>query len=449
MASLSVRFDRGTLEVEGDAALDGVIVDARSRSRRTPASRFGAIAAWADANERALGGDLRTGWSAQPRSRAALDLRPYQEQALTAWTAFGRRGVVALPTGAGKSRVAMAASLEAGLPTAVLVPTRALAAQWLAELGRWLGEPIGLVGDGRREVKRTTVFTFESAYRYMDTVGDRFGFLVVDEVHHLGGNLRIEALESCAAIARLGLTATPPDPSDDLSELVGPVVYELGLESLVGTHLANLRLVRETVRLDPVERADYLRLTRSFRELSRAFFASTPGGDYVALSRALGRSPDGRRALRDRAEGEKLASFPAAKRARVRELLTRHRTEKSVVFTAFAENAYAIGTDNLVPVIAAETSARERLDVLRRFQEGPLQTIVAARVLNEGIDVPDASIAIIVAGTLGRREHIQRIGRVLRPRPGKEAIIYELVTAETLDVRRAARRVIHAPRSTP
>src|SRR5262249_3598685 len=152
-----------------------------------------------------------------------------------------RRGVIALPTGAGKTRVAIAAIFETGLPTAVLCPTKVLAAAWVTELRRVLGEPIGLVGDGERTLERVTVLTFESAYRHMDTLGPRFGLLVVDEVHHFASGARIEALEACAAIARLGLTATAPDAGGGeravLDALIGPVVFEMGYADLVGKHL--------------------------------------------------------------------------------------------------------------------------------------------------------------------------------------------------------------------
>lgn len=134
----------------------------------------------------------------------------------------------------------------------------------------------------------------------------------------------------------------------------------------------------------------------------------------------------------------------------MRTLLERHREDRTIVFTALAENAYDVATDNLVPVIAAETSARERQDILQRFRDGKVRAIASARVLNEGIDVPEARVAIIVAGALGAREHVQRIGRVLRPDPKREkqALVYELVTSDTADARRADARTRNAPHAT-
>ncbi|MDF2698190.1 MAG: helicase, partial [Labilithrix sp.] len=241
----SVVFAGGTLLLEGSAAEGpGIVWDERAGKRRAPAYLFGDIAARADLSGERLSGDLRESWSAAPRSWERLGLRSYQETALSAWMASGRRGIVALPTGAGKTRVAVAAILACGLPTVVLCPTRALMAAWAAELGAILGERIGLVGDGERSIERVTVMTFESAYRRLDGVGDRFGLLVVDEVHHFASGARAEALEACAAPARLGLSATAPPPGTEgylrLAELVGPVVMEVSVAELTGKHLAEL-----------------------------------------------------------------------------------------------------------------------------------------------------------------------------------------------------------------
>jgi superfamily II DNA or RNA helicase len=439
-------FHRGTIVVDAPWAPEarGVLWDARTGIYRAAAYRLCGLLDDATARGSSVATSPHHAWHSSPRPSTALELRDYQRDALRAWSTFGGRGLVVLPTGAGKTRLAIAAILEKGLPAAVLCPTRALAAAWVVELGRWLKEPIGLVSDGARRFERTTVLTFESAYRHMDTLGDRFGLLVVDEVHHFGSGARVEALESSAALARLGLTATaPPIESEEMAridDLVGPVVYELGFEDLLGTHLARLERVRIPVRLTPEERAAYTRGVWPFRELRRAYLRGAPGADYIELVRALGKTPAGRRALRMHAAAQELAAFPREKRSRVRELLAQHRGDKTIVFTGYVENAYEVGVDNLVPVIAGETTTREREEILTRFGDGRLRAIAAARVLNEGIDVPDASVAIIVAGALGAREHVQRIGRVLRPSPGKNARAYELVTLDTGDERKSLAR---------
>ncbi|MDF2695537.1 MAG: helicase, partial [Labilithrix sp.] len=154
----------------------------------------------------------------------------------------------------------------------------------------------------------------------------------------------------------------------------------------------------------------------------------------------VGATPEGRAALRDHAAAVKLACFPQAKHALVSQLLSRHRADRTIVFTAAVDDAYRISERDLIPVISAEVGARERERILTKFKDGRIRAIASARVLNEGIDVPEARIAIVASGSLGAREHVQRIGRVLRPAPGKRAIVYELVTRGTLDERLARAR---------
>ncbi|HEY8079950.1 MAG TPA: DEAD/DEAH box helicase family protein [Labilithrix sp.] len=447
--ALTVVFDRGTLRLAGaDELLPFTKRDPASGELRAPAYRFGDLAAWLDACGRGLEGDLRRAWDARPRPIDDLGLRPYQEEALASWEAFGRRGVVALPTGAGKTRVAIAAMRATGLPALVLCPTRALLAAWAEELAKRFDEPIGVVGDGKRRLERVTVMTFESGFRHLSEVGDRFGLLVVDEVHHFAGGIRSEALEACAAPARLGLSATAPragsEGAERLSALIGPVVYEVGVRALVGRHLAELSVLQLPVCLAEDERAAYERLVEPLKQMRRAWFRANRRATYAAFVRAMSADEAGRRAMRAYARGLDIAYFPREKRATVRALLARHRGDRTIVFTARAEDAYRVATDSLVPVITAEVSAAERARILARFRAGSIRAIATARVLNEGIDVPDARVAIVVAGTLGEREHVQRIGRVLRPAPGKRALCYELVTLETVDARLAAARGAHA-----
>jgi superfamily II DNA or RNA helicase len=443
--SARVSFVGGTLLVDGAAAESrGTVWDDRTGTFRAPAYLFHEILAHVEKRGAKLEGDLRENWPAEPRAVDSLCLRSYQVEALDAWTRRSRRGVLALPTGAGKTRIAIAAILACGVPAIVLCPTRALLAMWASELSAVLGERIGIVGDGERTVERVTVMTFESAYRRLDGLGDRFGLLIVDEVHHFASGARAEALEACAAPFRLGLSATAPQSGSEgarrLAELVGPVVVEVSVAELAGTHLANLSIMRIPVELDVEERIYYEKLTRRLAWMRRVFFAKNRGASYEAMLHGVGSTPEGRAALRDYAEAVQLACFPKAKRSVISSLLERHRNERTIVFTARVEDAYCIAETDLIPVITAEVSTRERERILTKFRDGRLRAMVSARVLNEGIDVPDARVAIVVSGSLGAREHVQRIGRVLRPAPGKQALVYELVTQRTVDERQAKSR---------
>lgn len=433
-----MRFTGGTLVLD-----DG---------RRLPAYRFGALAAEADARGETLAGDLRRRWSRVDTEHdvgnadavARLELRPYQREALERWERARRCGIVALPTGAGKTRVAIAAILTCGLPALVLCPTRVLLRSWVRELSSFLDERIGAVGDGAGRIERVTVMTFESGYRRLDTFGDRFGLLVVDEAHHFASGMRTEALESCPAVARLGLTATAPPPDTEgsarLRDLIGPIVMEVPVEDLVGTHLAPLEVVHLPVELEPDERAEYEAKSAPFLDARRKYFRQYRFADYRDMLRDFGRYEMGRRLLRDWSRATRLACFPRAKRALIASLLEQHRSDRSIVFTAHVEDAYAVAEQNLIPVITGEVGARERQRILTQFQAGSLRAIASARVLNEGVDVPDARVAIVAASSLGVREHVQRIGRVLRPAPGKTALVYELITRATVDERIASAR---------
>ncbi len=368
-------------------------------------------------------------------------LRPYQEHAVDAWLGFGRRGIVCLPTGSGKTRVAIAELADQRVSALILCPTRALLGEWRRTLCRWYSGAIGQVGDGEERIEAVTVMTFESAHRKLGELAHLFEMIVVDEVHHFAGGVRAETLATSPAAARLGLTATAPPEgsagSERLTELVGPIVCEVSMTSLLGTHLAKLETVCLRVLLDEDERSLYLRHYRPFADLYAAFARSFPAAEWSAFVDSLSKSAAGRRALEGYHLANRVASFPKAKRALVASLLRKHQSDKTLVFTAFAEDAYAVAKDALVPVITAEVSRAERENVLSRFREGRYRAVVSARVLNEGIDVPDANVAILVGGMLGGREYVQRVGRVLRPGPAKHALAYELVTLGTVDDRRA------------
>jgi superfamily II DNA or RNA helicase len=317
--------------------------------------------------------------------------------------------------------------------------------QWVSTLRAQFGAPIGAVGDGMKSVSRITVMTFESAYRCLDRFGDAFAMRVVDEAHHFASGVRAEALEMCPAAVRLGLTATPPAPgslgAERLHELLGPLVFQLEIADLAGRDLAALDIIRLPVALTPAERVAYERDIEAFTRLRREFRRANPDADWLTCVRAIARLPGGVDVLGSMHRASSLAAFPSAKRRAVQALLARHRRDRTLLFTAAAEHAYSIAEEALVPVITAESTRREREAILSAFREHRVRAISSARVLNEGVDVPDANVAIIVAGALGAREHVQRVGRILRPAENKRAVLYELVTLDTVDeVRFRARR---------
>jgi superfamily II DNA or RNA helicase len=446
MPSVRLSFDRGTLRVDGDAtALGGAVrFDERTGFHRASAHSYASLLRAARDRYVDVVDELATSWAASRRPQQAPPLRGYQEQALLAFDTFDRRGIVALPTGSGKTRVALAAMAREGERTLVLVPTRVLLDQWLSILRAHFGDPIGAVGDGMKSIARITVMTFESAYRCLDRFGDAFGMVVVDEAHHFTGGVRAEALEMCAAPIRLGLTATPPTSgslgAERLRDLIGPVVFELQIADLAGKDLAPLEVVRLYVSLTPAERERYAADMERFTALRRDVLRTNPDAEWLTCVRAIARVPDGTKVLSAMYRAGALAAFPSAKRSAVQELLIRHRSDRTLLFTATTDAAYTIAEQALIPVITADVPRTERDAILASFRDRRVRAICSARVLNEGVDVPEANIAIIVAGALGVREHVQRVGRILRPNNDKRAIAYELVTMDTVDEARTRAR---------
>ncbi|MBK7584853.1 MAG: DEAD/DEAH box helicase family protein [Myxococcales bacterium] len=444
---MRLSFEHGTLVISEPPELDlgfapGVMWDPRVALWRAPAHFHAELTHTLRAKRLPLEDTVRPVPSALSAPWTEPTLRPYQKGALLAWTLAERRGLVVLPTGAGKTRVAVAALAELRLPALVVVPTRALLAQWHAELGRVCPEPVGIWGDGERRNGTVTVATFESAYRLMPELGSRFDVLIVDEVHHFGLGQRDELLEMCVAQHRLGLTATPPDPVAlaRLDGLIGPVVYELGVADLTGTYLADFDLIELRLALDADERRRYQEDHGRFVTVFKPFARQNPNAAWQDFTSVAMQSAEGRAALAAWRRSRRLLSLTRKKLAAVHEILQRHRSSKVLVFTADNHAAYTIARCELITPITCEIRRKERARALSAFQEGSLRALVSSRVLNEGIDVPDADVAVIVGGTLGEREHVQRIGRLLRPRPGKRATVYELVSAGTREVAQSRER---------
>lgn len=442
-------FDRGTLLLERAdrelaGRLPGMLWDPRTRNHRAPGWRYRELLA-VFAEEQVLVDDQVKGHLQQAQGAwHRAELRSYQQMALSAWELGDHRGIVVLPTGSGKTRLALAAA-QSVAPAAVLclVPTRVLLHQWLKELAGCYAGELGCWGDGRHTTAPVTVATFESALRYAPRIGARFELLVIDEVHHFGDRLKDEALEMCVAPMRLGLTATLPVDEvqlERLFELVGPVQYELSIADLAGTYLAEYDTVVLAAPLTAQERAAYRAEHAAFAHVYRAFRQVCPAAPWGDFVKAASRSDEGRRALAAWRRSRQIVALPAAKRALVAQLLTRHQEGKVLIFTPDNPSAYEIARSELVMPLTCDIERRERDEVLERFRRNELRVLVSSRVLNEGLDVPDTDVAIVVGGALGEREHVQRVGRLLRPSPGKRALVYELVATGTSEAQASLRR---------
>jgi superfamily II DNA or RNA helicase len=375
-----------------------------------------------------------------------LQARPYQREAVRNWLRSDGRGVVVLPTGAGKTVVAFQALAEVPVRTLVIVPTIELLRQWRTGLIEKAGVPedqVGVVGGGERSPNAITVMTYDSAAMPRRRLNE-FGLLIVDEVHHLPAPTYRAIAEKAAAPLRLGLSATP-ERSDgghyDLAALIGPEVYRRRPADLAEEgHIAQYREKRIYVDLTAEERVRYDLLMAEWRwYLASKRSVLGRGGLFEQLIRQSAHDPAARRALQAQRQARMIALNAESKIDRVGELLAKHRTDPAIVFAEHVATVEAIGRRLALPTITYRTPPDERRMVLERFRSGRYTKLAAGRVLNEGVDVPDARVAIVVSGSAATREYIQRLGRVLRPKPG-EAVLYELISRRTTEGKAAYRR---------
>ena len=393
----------------------------------------------------------------------ALTFQPriYQREALRAWLGAAGRGVVVLPTGAGKTVLAFMAIEQAPVKSLVVVPTIELLHQWRTGLIEKAGLPadhVGIVGGGERTVRPVTVMTYDSAAMPRRDLS-AFGLLIVDEVHHLPAPTYRTIAQKMDAPWRLGLSATPERQDGahlDLNGLIGPEVYRrLPAELARAGHIADYKEKRIFVDLSPEERYRYDALMGEYKwfiatqrsRLLRGGIGRGLGNFFEALIHQSEHDPVARRALQAHHQARLIAMNAEGNVARVEALLEQHRAEHVIVFSEFNAMVRTLSRRLALPSITYRTDPVERRAILDRFRAGRYTKLVTGRVLNEGVDVPDANVAIVVSGSSATREYIQRLGRVLRPKPkGKEALLYELISRKTTEGRSArARRPVDTP----
>ena len=139
-------------------------------------------------------------------------------------------------------------------------------------------------------------------------------------------------------------------------------------------------------------------------------------------------------------ESKRIALGTDAKLRVLAELLARHRNDRTLIFTAENDMVYRISEKFLIPALTHQTGIKERREWLEAFNRGDVLALATSKVLNEGVNIPEAAVAIILSGSGSTREHIQRLGRILRPKPGKEAILYEVIASETTEESISERR---------
>lgn len=375
-------------------------------------------------------------------------LYPWQVDALNAWAANGRKGIVQAVTGAGKTPVGIAAArhqLDEGGRAIVVVPTIELMHQWVSACAKWLAlkeEDIGRLGGGyedRLAAHRITVAVAASAARHIpDQVRQSLMpvLLVADECHRYGAETYGRTLDAPYA-ATLGLSATPTrndgETERTLIPAIGPIVYRLRYgEALAAGVINPFEIVFLALPFTPRERSEYEKQTdeitdrlerlqlrypqladsdRLFEDLEKIFEQTQD-----PLIRALQASVSRRQSV--------LQGATLRKEAAIALVGPSDPERKTILFHERIEEAEELAAELTaagVPAAAHHSGLTkvQRREVLTRFSRGFIRALVAPRTLDEGIDVPDADLGVIVAGSKQVRQRIQRAGRVLRKAPGK------------------------------
>ena len=376
--------------------------------------------------------------------RSRYEPHPYQDEALAAWTQAGGRGSVVLPTGSGKTYVALKAIEKAHIASLVIAPTIDLMNQWYALLLDSFGIEVGILGGGYHEVRELTVSTYDSAYIYAGEYGNRFGLLVFDEVHHLPSPKFLDIARMSIAPFRLGLTATYERQDGlhrNLYGLVGSLVYKKTVEDLKGSYLSDFQVVRLRVPLTEEEQFRYKAASSTYYGFVREANLKPYGEGWNEFVKKSAYDPRAREAMIARMELRKLASGASRKLEVLDSLLKQHAADKAIIFTESNEVVYQIAREFLLPAITHLTKAKERKWILDGLKKGLFPAVVTSKVLNEGIDVPDAKVAIILSGSASPREHIQRLGRILRKSGVRSlAVLYEVVSSSTAESGISSRR---------
>ncbi|MDF9276256.1 sigma-70 family RNA polymerase sigma factor [Arthrobacter sp. EH-1B-1] len=405
--------------------------------------------------------------TAIPTSYDYAFLYPWQQEALKSWHHNARRGVVEAVTGSGKTRVGVAAAFEAvrqGIKVLILVPTAELQRQWLESLKRDLPKATrGALGGGRTDTLDNVdilVAIVHSASNRQTLRSHKAGLIIADECHRYAAPMFAGALQEQYAW-RLGLTATyergDGEHDNALTPYFGGVIYTLWYDrALKDQVIAPFDIALVGVELTDGEQVHYADYSEVLLETGRnlenyAGIPRRPFAHFIAAVSALAGSDSASREAMlarkyVRAMASRLTLLADAKKkyhALAALKATVDGSRGTLVFTQTQDSARR--TEDLYTAMGSRASAifsgmtqEDRKQGMDDFRSGASQILAAPRLLDEGIDVPEADLGIIVAANRSQRQMVQRLGRVIRKkndgRVGRLVVLYSKGTVEDPDV---------------
>jgi len=345
--------------------------------------------------------------------RVDLDLRDYQHDWVSRFMET-KSGVLVGPPGSGKTVAALGILSRVGGETLVLVPSRELVRQWRDEILTHTSLDESQVGEyhgGTKEIRPVTIATYQTAGmgRHRHLFDDReWGLIVYDEVQHIPSDVYRRSAD-LQTRHRLGLSATAvreDDLEEDIFTLVGPPI---------GTDWD--ALFDEGFVAEPEVEIRYVGW----------------GEEDDHRNQYVGSEGHERR---------QLAATNPAKIPEIERILGQHPTQKALLFVDYLDQGREIAAALDVPFVSGETPHGRRESLFQQFRDGSLTTLVVSRVGDEGIDLPDAEVAVVASGLGGsRRQGTQRAGRTMRP--AGRALMYVVATRGTREEEFARRQMQH------
>ena len=405
------------------------------------------------------------------------ELYKWQKDCLREWEAVNRRGIVHVVTGAGKTVLAIAAiervrGLFPDLMVRIVVPTIPLARQWETALRHHMGTEEwrpGLYGAGRRDdpERHVMIYIINSARNTLaahirrDLALKKHVLLICDECHHyqskenrkIFGFRREQESSLCFS---LGLSATPLGTANDsiLLDGIGPEFYEYGFDEAVKEGVISPFTVCEvSTSFFAEEGTEYAILTDKIGRVLQALYAAHPGLKGMkekAFMKAV--TVMAHEADMDPADPaasfliltykrKEISNLAKARLASCLSILEKLRDyDKILIFCERISQAEEMAGQirrtfgDVCSIYHSRLCAEARKRSLMEFRENRHRILVSCRCLDEGIDVPDANIGIVMSSSAVERQRVQRLGRVIRRTDRKQtACLYYIYIRESTD----------------
>ena len=370
---------------------------------------------------------------------SSLILRPYQKEAVEKAYA-AKRATIKAPTGTGKTIIAIAWLEKVQRDSLIIVPTQALIYQvWSPRLEEYGFEDVGQFYAFAKKFGPVTVTTFASATAHPQLL-DSAEAVVVDEIHHLGAYTALTRLLPKLKQKEyvLGLSSVPerPDKTHEVFLKEFPICYDLGLgTALKSGYVSPIQVIDMKAPMTQSERAMYEMLTAKIQKAFR--FCGPDISKWARCFDPKSRQYIGKQGVWAMSRRKKLLSDIESKRDLVLKILQTHPGQRIILFSESVpaiENIknYLVERGVTCETFHAATEPWRRQEILEEWGN-KFQVLLSCRALEEGLDVKEVSIGILITSGRSKRQFIQRIGRVIRPMEGKEAKFYVVFSPDTVE----------------